>query len=95
VSLDSAKKNAEFAAALKTQIPVLSDPDGKTAKRYGVLRFGGLYSSRWTFYIDAAGTLREIDKKVKPESAGRDIVANLARLGFAKLSSSEPERTAP
>ena len=89
MSLDSAEKNAEFAAAMKTQIPVLSDPDGKTAKRYGVLGFGGLYSHRWTFYIDAAGTLREIDKKVKPESAGDDIVANLARLGFTKLSSSD------
>ncbi|MCP4904230.1 MAG: redoxin domain-containing protein [bacterium] len=89
VSLDSVEKNAEFAASLKARIPVLSDPRGETAKRYGVLGFGGLYSKRWTFYIDESGILREIDKNVNPERAGQDIVAKLARLGFAKRSSSE------
>jgi peroxiredoxin Q/BCP len=89
VSLDSPEKNAEFAASLKTQIPVVSDPKGETAERYGVIGFGGLYSKRWTFYIDKAGTLREIDKDVTPESAGQDILATLARLDFDKRSSRE------
>ena len=46
--------------------------------------FGGLYSNRWTFYIDATGTLREIDKDVSPATAGQDIVDRLERLGFPK-----------
>ncbi len=75
---------------MKTQIPVLSDPEGETARRYGVIGFGGLYSKRWTFYIDETGTLREIDKDVKPESAGQDIVEKLAKLGFRKSSSRAP-----
>ena len=90
VSLDTAEKNAEFAASLKTTLPVLSDADGKTAKRYGVLALGGLYSNRWTFYIDAAGTLREIDQDVNPASAGQDIVDKLAALGFPKRKSAAP-----
>jgi len=95
VSLDSHEKNAEFAASLSTQIPVLSDPKGETAERYGVIGFGGLYSKRWTFYIDATGILRAIDKDVNPESAGQDIVEKLTRLGFGKRSSSEATTIAP
>ena len=90
MSLDSAEKNAEFAASLATQIPVLSDPKGETARRYGVLGFGGLYSNRWTFYIDEEGKLVEIDKDVRPATAGQDIVRKLEALGFAKASSVEP-----
>ena len=88
VSLDTAEKNAEFAEAMKTKTLVLSDPDGETAKRFGVIGFGGLYSKRWTFYIDGDGILRKIDKNVNPGTAGQDIVRNLDALGFPRLSSS-------
>jgi len=91
VSLDSPEKNAEFAASLDAAIPVVSDPDGATAKRYGVLGFGGLYSNRWTFYIDASGSLREIDKNVSPETAGQDILKRLSALGFAKRLTSRQD----
>ena len=87
MSLDTAAKNAEFAASMKTSLPVLSDPDGATAQRYGVVGLGGFYSKRWTFYIDASGTLRDIDKNVNPASAGQDIVERLEALGFPKRSS--------
>ena len=91
MSLDSPEKNAEFAASLDAAIPVVSDPDGATAKRYGVLGFGGLYSNRWTFYIDASGSLREIDKNVSPETAGQDILKRLSALGFAKRLTSRQD----
>lgn len=73
---------------MKTKTLVLSDPDGETAKRFDVIGFGGLYAKRWTFYIDADGILREIDKSVKPQTAGQDIVRKLEALGFPRLSSS-------
>ncbi|MBB84997.1 MAG: hypothetical protein CL931_14410 [Deltaproteobacteria bacterium] len=88
VSLDTAEKNAEFAEAMKTKTLVLSDPDGTTARRFGVVGFGGLYSKRWTFYIDGDGILRDIDKNVNPGTAGQDIVERLEALGFPRLSSS-------
>jgi peroxiredoxin Q/BCP len=87
VSLDTAEKNAEFAASLSTDVPVLSDSDGAVARRYGVLGFAGLYSRRWTFYIDVDGVLRDIDKQVEPATAGADIVSKLTLLGFPKRAS--------
>ncbi len=82
VSLDSPEKNAEFSESLSGNFPVISDPDKSVARAYGVLGMGGLYTRRWTFYIDPDGIIRKIDKDVQPETAGVDIVRNLAELGF-------------
>jgi hypothetical protein len=38
------------------------------------------YANRWTFYIDAEGTIARIDKNVNPATAGADLVANLQAL---------------
>ena len=67
-------------------LPVVSDPKGEVAKRFGVLGIGGLYSRRWTFYIDSTGILRAVDKQVKPATAGADIVSKLKELGFPTRS---------
>jgi peroxiredoxin Q/BCP len=84
VSLDDPEKNAEFARSLEAELPVVSDPKGKAAREYGVLALGGLYARRWTFYIDAEGIVREVDKDVSPATAGQDIVRKLGELGFAR-----------
>jgi peroxiredoxin len=49
-----------------------------------VTALGGLYARRWTFYIDEAGRIRQIDKSVNVSSAGQDIARNLETLGFPK-----------
>ncbi len=104
MSLDTVEQNAAFAKALDARTPVVSDPGGETAKRYGVLAFGGLHARRWTFYIDERGILRAIDRDVDPSTAGQDIVTRLEALGFPRLSSpssgsgegpAEPARSAP
>ena len=82
VSLDSPEKNAEFAASLKGDFPVISDPGKSVARAYGVLALGGLYTRRWTFYIDPDGVIRKIDKEVSPETAGADVARSLGELGF-------------
>ena len=69
-------------------LPVVSDPKGEVAGRFGVLGLGGLYSKRWTFYVDAKGTLRAIDKQVQPATAGADILRKLEELGFPKRTGS-------
>ncbi len=84
VSLDTPEKNAEFARSMSAKWPVVSDPKGEVAKRFGVLGLGGFYSKRWTFYIDAEGILRAIDKEVDPATAGADIVRKLGELGFPR-----------
>ena len=82
VSLDDPEKNAEFAASLEGNFPVISDPDKSVARAYGVLGMGGLYAKRWTFYIDPNGIVRKVDRDVNPETAGADIARTLGELGF-------------
>ncbi len=91
VSLDDPEKNAAFAASLGASLPVVSDPKGSVAKQYGVLALGGLYARRWTFYIDAEGRVRAIDKKVSASSAGVDMLRKLEELGFPKRASQPSE----
>jgi peroxiredoxin Q/BCP len=89
VSLDDADKNREFAESLEAHHVLLSDPKAEVARAYGVTALGGLYARRWTFYIDADGVIREIDKNVNVESAGQDIAAHLGRLGFPRVKKPE------
>ncbi len=78
-STDDVATNRKFAAANHANFPVLSDPDGTTARRYGVLTLG-TFAARWTFYIDAAGRIAYIDKKVSAVSAGADVAQRLELL---------------
>lgn len=82
-SVDSIEENAQFAAHVEADYPILADPSKATARAYGVLgRFG--VASRWTFYIGLDGRILHIDKSVKVSSAGTDVAATLAELGVAK-----------
>jgi peroxiredoxin Q/BCP len=78
-SVDTAETNARFAESLGLDYPILSDPTRQVARAYGVLAPSG-YASRWTFYIDARGTIRDIDKKVNASTHGADILARLTSL---------------
>ena len=84
VSLDEPARNREFAESLSAKQVLLSDPTGTTAEAYGVTSLGGRYARRWTFYIDAEGVIREIDRNVRVESAGQDIARKLEELGFPR-----------
>ena len=86
VSLDSPEKNKDFAESVGARFVLLSDPDKQSAKRFGVLALGGFYARRWTFYIDGEGIIRSIDKDVDTATHGEDVVRELDRLGFPKLS---------
>src|SRR5690348_7668566 len=53
ISPDSVAKQAQFTAAHSFDYPLLSDPDGAVATRFGVRRrFGPLLTRRQTFVID-------------------------------------------
>ena len=75
------------ASTSETSQRLLSDTEDTVAAAYGVRGLGGFYSKRWTFYIDSAGIIREIDKNVDVESAGQDIARKLSELGFPKSNS--------
>jgi peroxiredoxin Q/BCP len=79
ISVDDAKTSREFAEALGIDYPILSDPDGRVARAYGVLGRSG-FPSRTTFFVGADGRILHIDRQVHPLSHGRDIAAALGDL---------------
>ena len=89
-SLDTPEENAAFAESMGADVLVVSDPRGEMGERFGVVASGGGYARRWTFYIDAEGVLRALDREVDPQTAGPDILATLERLDFPKRMSTVP-----
>ena len=86
VSVDPVERNTEFAESLKAKHVVLSDPEGRVGRRFGVVDDDRTRARRRTFYIDAEGKVRAIDRQVKVDSAGQDIARKLAELGFPRRS---------
>lgn len=82
--MDDAETNRKFAESLDVNYPILSDPDKKIAKAYGVLAYEGRYAARHTFYIGPDGRILFIDREVHPLTAGADVAARLEALGVAK-----------
>jgi len=85
-SVDTVDDNRRFAKEQKANFPLLCDTSKDVTKLYGALTTYGNNSlaRRWTIYIDKEGIVRMIDTDVKPMSAGPDMVANFAALGFEK-----------
>ncbi len=80
-SVDTLEDNTAFADEHEANFPILSDVNKEMADSYGVLREDGL-AHRWTYYIDADGTILKIDKQTNAATAGRDLVATMQELGF-------------
>jgi peroxiredoxin Q/BCP len=82
-SLDGPKGNTAFAESMEADYPILSDPDGNTAKAYGVYNANHNSANRVTFYIDREGKIAAIDNKIDTKNAGSDVVTKLKHLGVA------------
>jgi peroxiredoxin Q/BCP len=71
ISKDPVAKHEKFAAKHDLGVPLLSDAEGDVCERYGVWVEKNMYGKtsmgieRATFLIDAAGTVREVWRKVK------------------------------
>jgi thioredoxin-dependent peroxiredoxin len=83
-SVDTPQKNKEFAKSVGADYSILSDPDGKIAREYGVTGAIQKWASRWTFYIGKDGKILYIDKDVKPATHAEDMVKKLKELGVAE-----------
>jgi thioredoxin-dependent peroxiredoxin len=83
-STDPVEKNADFAKSLDLDYPILSDPKGEVAKKYGVYNAERDAAARVTFYIGKDGKLLHIDRQVKTDTHGEDIAARLGSLGVEK-----------
>jgi peroxiredoxin Q/BCP len=84
VSTDTPEDNKKFAESLGADFPILADPGGEAARAFGVIGKDGVHAKRWTFYIGPDGTVRDIDREVKPDSAAPDIVKRLEALKVPK-----------
>jgi len=80
-SVDTLEENTAFAEEHQAGFPILSDPEKRMTKDYGVLMAAG-FARRWTYYIDVDGTILKIDKETKPATAGRDLTRTMEELGF-------------
>lgn len=78
LSLDSVTDVKKFHEEQKLNFPLLSDPDGSAATKYGV--FAGRFAQRVTFVIDPDGVLRHVEEKVDVSNHGKDLAAILAEL---------------
>jgi peroxiredoxin Q/BCP len=83
-SVDTPEDNKAFAEKEHADFPLLSDPGKQTATAYGVVTPERQLAYRWTFYIGPDGKILAIDKQVKPQSSGEDIVAKLKELGVSE-----------
>ncbi len=83
-SVDDVERNRDFANEYELDFPVLADPEKTVAEAFGVLNARG-FANRWTFYIDAEGTVVKIDRETNPATAGQDLTRNMADLGFPRL----------
>ncbi len=91
-SVDTAKKNAEFAKSTVADYPILSDPEGKTALAYGVTGPIQRIASRWTFYIGKDGKILFIDKKINTGTSAADVVKKLQELGVPEKKNEEKKK---
>jgi thioredoxin-dependent peroxiredoxin len=84
-SVDTPELNKKFAESLNLDYPILSDPTTEVAKAYGVYLPERKVATRWTFYIDKNGVVKEIDKGVqkRTKEAGSDLASKIKELGLA------------
>jgi peroxiredoxin Q/BCP len=59
ISTDDLETQKKFAASLKLPFPLLADPGGKVAKRYGVSKVG-VFADRVTFVIGKDGKVAKV-----------------------------------
>ena len=66
VSIDSVESHAAFKQQHSLPFPLLSDPEGKVLRAYGVPKDEHGYAARTTFVIDGSGVIRRIFPEVDP-----------------------------
>jgi thioredoxin-dependent peroxiredoxin len=82
ISVDSLDSHRAFAANRKLTFPLLSDPDGAIATRFGVSLSNG-FAERVTFVVAADGTIARVFPKVRVDGHVAEVMAALKQLGGA------------
>lgn len=80
ISTDGVEAQAAFAKAENLTYPLLADPDGPVAKKYGVLMERRPYARRVTFVVDPKGVVRHVFGKVNVRGHGKEVSDILKQL---------------
>jgi peroxiredoxin Q/BCP len=80
LSLDDVAALAAFHRDQQLGFPLLSDPDGSVARKYGVLMAARPMASRVTFVLDEKGVLRHVTDKVDVSKHGSDLATLIGKL---------------
>ena len=70
----------KVATGQQLAYPLLSDPDGSVAAKFGALAGGGRYAARVTYIIDPRGTIRAVLDDVSVASHGADLAERIRAL---------------
>ena len=73
---------------MELDYPILSDPEKKAAKAFGVLNARGM-ANRVTIYVDDQGKIAKIENVSKAGEDGANAVKNMLDLKFSEKESSE------
>jgi len=74
ISFDSVAEQKTFHEREELNFPLLSDPDGSVAAKYGAAVPGRPFAQRLSFVIDPEGVLRAVDEKVDVMKHGDDLL---------------------
>jgi peroxiredoxin Q/BCP len=83
VSMDSPESHKSFTEGQKLNFPLLSDPDGAIAAKFGVDTSRG-FAQRTTFVIGKDGTIAKVFPEVKVQGHGDEVLAAVKEVASAK-----------
>lgn len=79
VSLDSVEANRAFAEKFHFPFPLLCDTSGEMSRAFGAAsEADDQYASRYTFVVDAEGTIAEAIDTKDPGGQAADLLDRLA-----------------
>ncbi len=86
VSIDDSESHAAFAEKHKLPFKLLTDKEGKIARKYGALRDLWLmkFAKRHSFIINPEGKIAKIYRKVNPANHVNEVVLDLDELQYAR-----------
>lgn len=82
ISLDDANAHTAFIQKYQLNFPLLSDPNGEVAERYGALWHLGVtkMARRYTFLIDPNGKIAKQYLNVEPAQHAGELLADIKTL---------------
>jgi peroxiredoxin Q/BCP len=90
-STDDVKKNADFAKSLELDYPILCDPSGENAKKFGVYNAERNAAARVTFVVGKDGKVLAVLDKVNTESHGSELAKLLDELKIERKKTKASE----